>query len=178
MRGILAALAAVVAVQAWAAKPLPVWSVSQPYPERLIKVATLAGRGKSAEERFDVRLLMHCSNDGVKAAVQLPVDVPGWNYKPFEGPQGVGQKMHLVTVATRGSREVDRPLASGWLTDADTFQLSWKPGEGFVERLVPASTALVVTVEGVGAGTSALRLSFALPDDDGPLQEALKSCKR
>lgn len=160
--------------QVWAAASE--WKVARPVAGNPLVEASIDGRADAGRKRAAASLIVACRADAPPASLsmRLPVEGLGFDLRPFEGPDGVGQRAGLSRLYF-GRERGQSVTVNGWRTEGDRFQLSLHLPANEAQQLLKTHV-LRLALSAADGKRGLLQLSFVLPKDTQPLKAVLSGC--
>ncbi|MGR2660970.1 hypothetical protein [Chromobacterium haemolyticum] len=142
----------------------PQWTVSKPYPDKPLQVASLDGEATVGRSRFPVMLELACRADSPPLRMSLHVSdqLGGWDVRPFEGPGGLGERRKLKLGMAGLRRGTDSHFA-GWYEADGRFVFEWPSQGEFFAWQSATHKELLVTIDGASRKHGKLEARFTLP---------------
>ena len=157
------------------------WSITAPYPENPLKVASLEGKGQVGRVAFPVMLELSCHPDATvpRAVLRVPDSAAGWNFSLYDGIEsGVGQRRRTLSVLGSNRRLLDQPRFSGIKGDRDSYLLSWRPNEALLAHLGRQGDGVLLRLSGPRRSLGLLEARFVFPADATTMIAALAPCSK
>lgn len=157
----------------------PAWIVRTPQPNNPLKQAALPGKVRVGEQDAKAELQIDCRPDagGARLNLQIHTAQLPFDFVPFEGPGGLGEKRKLVRLMI-GSQPAQAHHASGYHVEKDEFVFSFALSSQEAKRLISGSAArqaASITVQPPKRGNSLSGL-FRLPVANEQANSAIAPC--